>query len=496
MSTSTPGRLWRLNSTEDRRGRPFGSQLAPLSVTYLLYLPFLLGTTAGVIWLLPSYATFIFGAVVGGLAGLYVLAETVFQAGPLRLTTIYGMTVLLGYNLGAANSWVTEQRGPLTLAESFARDPAALARGVAASMAVAAMLFAVGQLYERPIFGNEFRLGFGLGTTRLVVLSTALLLGAYATGQIGYMGISVGEGGEVKPATALIMYLVIPAFAYSVCAALNTRGTARLTIIACVITQTAAMVPLGRRIFGFAVLLALIATRLGRYRLRISFFKKVLLLAAGMLLVVCASALFLYLRIAGYSHKGKLAIGERLGEAYVLAQTRDPVDILANLGNDASHRSFLVGFFSDLLDASQRSTPLLGRDMVYNLKMAIPSVLSRDKLGLEPYQEEMLVDMQWGFSYIDEANSLLTAGAADFGIIGVFLYPLLVIFLARLVIEWMQWVAPGYVAAIVALSFIYQTLQAEDVPIAYFIQVRNAVLIALVAYLLNRLPHFRLRPES
>jgi len=113
-----------------------------------------------------------------------------------------------------------------------------------------------------------------------------------------------------------------------------------------------------------------------------------------------------------------------------------------------------------------------------------------------PYVEETQVNMHWGFSYLDEANSLLTAGAADFGLIGVLVYPLLILFFLRFILEWAQWVMPTLLAVIIALAFMFETLQAEDVPAGYFVQVRNAFAVGLVIWFISRLPRFRLRPAE
>ncbi len=482
-----------IESAVGGRPRPFGSDIASQSRVYLVSLPFVLILFATAVWLVPTNATFVIGAAVGGLAGLYVLFDIVFRNTPLRLSTIYGMSVLLGYNLGAFNSWLTIPRAGLTLAEYFARNPTALARGVAACMLVAALLFAAGQVFERPVFGRKFFLRFEAGALPLIALSTVLLLGSYATGQITFMGINVDEAGHVNPGTALIMWWAVPAFAYSVCATLNTSGVTRWMIGACTILQGLALVPIGRRFFTFALLLAMVATRLGMYRLRMPFYKKLLIAVLGTALALTASVAFLYLRVAGWGQKGRLSLSARIGLALETAQKRSPLELVRLLGNDASTRTFTIGFFSDLLEASQHSTPLLGEDTLGNLQLAVPSILSVNKLGFTPYSEEELVNMRWGFAFIDEANSLLTAGAADFGVIGVLLYPLITAFLLRATLELLQYALPTRLAAIVALGFIFQTLQVESVPVAYVLQIRNAILVALVFYVFSRLPKFRLR---
>jgi hypothetical protein len=479
------------------RARPFGSNYAQKSQTYFLYFPFLLGIFGAAVWAFPTDAMFVVGALVGSMIGIYVLIDIVFRSAPLRLTTIYGMTILLGYNLGSFNTWLTMQRGTLTLAEAFARNPASLSRAIGVCMAVAAVLFVTGELFERPIFGTDFCLTFGPGALPLVFTTTLLVLAAYATGKVGFMGVANDEYGHIDPATQLVMWWFFPAYAYSVCAALNTAGITRLIVGILAVIQTVMMVPLGRRQFAFGILLAMIASRLGRYRLRMSMFKKVLLGITAVVLVTVASVSFLYMRFGGYELKGngRISTAARLESAYALLQKRSPIEILSLLGTNASQRTFVIGFFSDLLEASQHSTPLLGKDLLYNVQLTIPHIISSDKFGIAPYDEETLVDMQWGFSYRDEANSLITAGAADFGFFGVLLYPLALCFMLRFAIEWAQYAVPTRFAVILSLAYVYQSLEAEEVPVEYFLQIRSTILLVLILYVFARLPTFRISAE-
>jgi hypothetical protein len=325
-----------------------------------------------------------------------------------------------------------------------------------------------------------------------VVGSTALILGGFASGQLGYMGLANVEG-HVNPLAALIIWWFAPAFAYSLCATLNTAGATRLLVGACTVIQAIALVPIGRRNVVYGVLLALLATRLGRSRNRMSFSKKLLATALGIAFVFASSITFLYLRIAGYSQKGTTTLATRLALARNTLQTRSPGEVVALLGANASTRTFNIGFFSDLLDASQRSTPLLGKDLLENVQTVIPSVFYTSKLTGDLYGEEQLANMKWGFTYIDEANSILTAGATDFGIVGVLLYPLVVVLLMRVTLEWLQFAMPTAGAAMIALAFIFQMMISEGTPADYLLQIRNGLILAVLFYLYSTLPTFRWR---
>jgi len=495
-----PVRPRTIETSAEQRRRPFGSNFAPQSQVYFLYFPFFLGVFGAAVWAFPTDFMFVLGALVGSLVGIYVLIDIIFRSAPLRLTTIYGMTILLGYNLGTFNTWLTLERGTLTVAEVVARDPSALGRAVGVCMVTAAVLFITGELFERPLFGSEFYLTFESGTLPIVFVTTLLLAAAYASGKLSFMGLAADESGRINPATQLILWWFAPAYAYTVCAALNTTGPTRLIVRVIAVIQTFAMVPLGRRQFAFGLLLALIATRLGRFRLRLPMYKKVLIGIVATVLITVASLSFFYLRIAGWRAKvkGNISLVEHLKTGYDLLQKTDPAEILTLLGTNVAHRTFVIGFFSDLLEASQHSTPLLGKDLLYNLQLTVPSAISRDKFGILPYApngggEEVMANMQWGFSYIDEANSLLTAGALDFGFLGVLLYPLAFSFMLRFAAEWVQYAVPTKMAVIISFAYIYQTLQSEAEPVGYFLEIRCTILVVLVLYILARVPLFSLR---
>ena len=482
-----------LRSAMFERPRPFGSRFAPQSRTYLMDMPLLLIITGLIAWLVPSNATFVLGAAVGAFAGLYVLVDIFLRSAPVRVSSLLGMTILLSYNLGALNSWLTIPRAGLTIAEYFTRSPADLARAAGLCMISAALLFAVGELYERPIFGEDFRIRFDSRSELLVFISTGLVLVGYATGKLGFMGVIVDEYGRESPLAALAMWWSPAAFAYSVCATLNGKRLMRVVLGACTLVQLIALVPTGRRYFAYAVLLAILTSRLGRFRTNLSLFRKILLVAIAAVLISVASIAFLYLRVAGWGHREASSIGTRVRLAYDTLHTRSPGEIVDMLQENASTRTFILGYFSDLLEASQHSSPLYGEDAAHYFKVIIPSAILANKFEDSRYQEEQLVNMQWGFGYVDEANTILTAGVADFGILGALVYPLLLVLVFRVILEWTQSFMPTIAAVMITLAFLYEVLLPEQSLAGYFGQVRNGIIFAVILYGLAALPKFQLR---
>lgn len=472
--------------------RPFGNHGFRQSRTCLIDVPLLLVVTGLLTWLVPGNGMFVIGAAVGALAGIFLLVDIIIRAAPLRFSSMLAMTMLLAYNLGALNSWLTIPRAGLTIAEYFARDPADLARAAGTSMLACALMLVVGELYEKPLFGEEFRLKMDSRAELLVIISTVLIAIAYYTGQLGYMGIAVDPNGHITPFAALILWWAAPAFGFSLCVTLNTKGM-RVVLAICTLIQMLALVPTGRRFFAYAVLGALIAIRLGEFRVRLALWKKLAIAGLGVALISFASIAFLYLRVAGWGHREATSMSTRLRLAYDTMHTRGFSDISRLMTENASTRTFLIGYFSDLLGASLRSSPMLGEDALHYMKLMIPSSISPSKLDLEPYEEEQLVNMHWGFGYTDEPNSIFTAGAADFGFFGVLLYPLLLVLLYRVFLELIQTVLPTFAAVMIALALINQVLLPEQTLIGYFIELRNSLIFVGILYLFFSLPKFRMR---
>jgi len=125
--------------------------------------------------------------------------------------------------------------------------------------------------------------------------------------------------------------------------------------------------------------------------------------------------------------------------------------------------------------------------------MAVPRVFNPGK-DLT-FGEEGLDDELFGLTYKDAANSILTNGATDFGLLGVIVYPLLLVWLFRFLIESLSRFLPSVPMAIIALGAIFSLLQAENSLTAYFVTIRNAIIFSVILFLFVRLPDIRLRSQ-
>ncbi|WP_415197897.1 hypothetical protein, partial [Silvibacterium sp.] len=110
-------------------------------------------------WVLPIDSMLALSSFIGGALGFYLFFDWVFR-GPTRFSTTLGIALLTGYAGGCFNTWITTvgARAGLSLGHFLGHDDAVLGRGMAAVLIASAILIAWGELFEKPIFGLDFKL--------------------------------------------------------------------------------------------------------------------------------------------------------------------------------------------------------------------------------------------------------------------------------------------------------------------------------------------------
>ena len=107
--------------------------------------------------------------------------------------------------------------------------------------------------------------------------------------------------------------------------------------------------------------------------------------------------------------------------------------------------------------------------------------------------EETLDNELFGLTYRDAANSILTNGATDFGLLGVLMYPLLLVWLMRLSVEILSKFLTALPVSIIALGAIFTLLETENSLTIYLVTIRNQIIFSIILLIFSRLPIIRLR---
>ena len=476
--------------------RRLGENREPLRRLYFLDFPLLLLSVGLLTWVLPTDTMFAVSSFVGAVVGLYSLWEIVIRRGPIRFAHFFCVANTVGYGLGALNSWLTISRGTMTLADFFNRDTAAVSRAMAAVLISSGILYALGEIYERPIFGTNFRLKLDNRAAAFVFLGTGLIIVGYATGSMGYMGVNaIGNGGHVSVLAGLLGWLFPTLFAFTALTFLAwPKGMLKSLIGSMLAIQFILTVPTGRRSIVYYILMALIASRFTSFRPRWSFPRKVVYASILAGIIAIGSVAFFYLRYAAWG-KRKATLLDRISLAIDLYESGNTAKANQGLQQNLQKRTFVLGYLSDLLDASMRMKPGYGINAVHEFQLVVPSAFWEDK-GAVLYSEESIADTQFNFAYKDEANSLYTAGAIDFGFWGMVFYPILIWILFRGVAEIVRVNSPEMLSTIIILALLYNSLITEAGLWAHFLAVRDSILFSTFLWVFFKAPAISFKPQS
>ena len=472
--------------------RRLGSRFAPPRDLYMLYIPIFMIAVGLTCWVVTTDFMLMIGSVSLALVSIFLFYDLLVRQAPLRVSTLLATTLGLGYGGGAANSWFTVPRSGTPLGEFLHRDPIQLTHSMGSILFALAILLAVGEVFEKPVFGEDFKLEFTPQSIVFITFGVLLLLVAYAHGTLGYMGGQVGASGDAGPFVSFAVWVIGSLFAITFVAAMNakTRGMKRYLIVLTLI-QFILEIPVGRRSMVFAVVLALIAIRLGRFRFNWGWSKRIMVGAVIVVTLYITSIGFFYLRLAGFSSKTPLTFVERVTLAIHYFETKDYAEVKEQFSKNVQVRTFILGWVAELEGYSGEFTPGLGQDLIGQFQTAIPSVIYPGKN--RNFGEEGLANELFGTAYWDEANSIFTAGVVDFGFLGLILYPLAVAFMVRAFFEFMVRYLPTFASTFVIVASLAVLLQPETPLLSYFTVIRNGALFGCVIWFFLAMPALRLQ---
>lgn len=477
------------------RARIFGVDLEPPRQLYFTFIPAILALAGILSWTMGDEMGMVLSMVVATAVSLYSMWDWIFNHAATRFSTLLGMTLLFGYGAGALNTWITLPRGGLSLATALGSDQGVLTRGLAAVLMSSACLYFLGEIFERPLFGRDFCFQIDARIRVLVYVGTIAILIGYVTHQLAIGG-PAGGGGHVSIPGVFLSWLYTPLTSVAVVAFLTARRRIDLVLggLAALVLLLAFSV-VGRRISFYTSLEVLLVMGLAGFRWREKTLRNVFVILVLVAVMIATSLTFMLLRITG-STAGHATdtIGKRFQVVGKMVQKKG-AGAFKQAGEETQAnfqtRTFVLSFLATILDASSHKTPALGQDAIALTQMAIPNVLYPEKS--KNFSEEGLVNQQFQLDFPDQPNSILTAGATDFGLLGMILYPLfLVLALKAVVALGARWLTP-IPLMFATLYFIYLMLETEITLTGYMEALRDTLLFGTLLTMFLALPRIRLR---
>jgi hypothetical protein len=435
-------------------------------------------------------------ALFAGCMGPIVLVLCVIRPLSVKVYDLFSGALMFGYGSSTLYALVSYLRDNQQLIGGDDISQYWYARTLGLVVAACGALHVLGSLdrssflFRRTTFTRKQHgraLAMGL-------LTLAVYLAYVKTGKIGFSAniVSETDGATVSPVAVTLLALVTPIGALALSMALTaSQARSRLWLLALAAMLLLSQVSAGRRIFAFSAITYVLAALTARRPEKLLSFRNIVLTGIAVLVLQAGMTFFYAMRLAMWSHggatQGHVSTLELIPEALEIYTGNRTVDLQAALAKNVQTRSFILSYLKDLVEGEARSEPMYGEDALRAVVTAIPSVIFPGKQYSRWFgSEEPLINPAFGLPVWDAPNSIFTAGVADFGSVGIFLYPLLLCFiLARVLNLTYRW-APGPAAALISFYLCEQLLSIEADITYYVLAPRMVVVILVLAWIFFR----------
>ena len=362
-----------------------------------------------------------------------------------------------------------------------------------------AFLFFV-SIAEKPIFSKPGITPplIGQRVYRIIILGFSLVFAALLTDQMGYMGIVVNEGNGQITALGSLAHLISPIYLPIIVLVFFQEKVVwkRIILILLFLFFISVTVILGRRVLFVAILLILIAFGIGSNKNKYLLLTKKINIFLGVttlsLFAFFGSKFFYAMRLFHVSVGEKVSLLEQLGGAISLLLSSTS-NLSQEYFENIINRPFIISYLATLLASLDHHLPLFGYELANSFLVAIPSLLFPRKFVNLPSAPEVFVHPYFGLPTYDGANTILTAGLDDFGLVGVILYPLLFIGIFYIFLNISKRILPLPIYYMVSFALIYKTLYIEEALAGLLtVSLRNIIILTILCSLLWCIPSTRI----
>jgi hypothetical protein len=416
-------------------------------------------------------------AIIAGTLGLAALVLCIIQSRSVKVYDILAAMLLVAYGTGTMNSVITFAIDHQALVADSEITQYWYSRTLGIVLAACGCLHVAGRIdprgfvFRAPNVTTEDR-------TRVLIFATSIfcVYGVFLiTGRIGYQGnIGDGTGGPaVSPVSSILTSLVTPAGALALFVSLRSTGKSRALLVGLALMLLVCQFGGGRRIIWFSSIAYAMVVLLVVRPKSLFGIRSVLIVVIAVFALQALSTFYMAMRMASYTlqHRSssKITVLQLVPKAIEIYTNDERGDLQASVRENYKTRTFVLDYLTLIVEREVNHSPLYGDDLRRALIVATPSVLYPGKFRNDFFEsEEPLINPRFGLPVWDDANSVLTAGAADFGLPGIFIYPLVLCVLYSLVLNLVQRFAPPPAALLAGVSVCQILLSAENDISFYF----------------------------
>lgn len=436
------------------------------------------------------------------LIGFWGMTRLLLVPSFVTAWSVYGISLALAYGFGALNTMSSGYvDGSAMYMINFA-GLHALGRAEGIILLIVAILLYIGHIDPnktipiKTFTENERKTALIIVT--LVCTGTWVAL---VTGKLGFQNAQNASEGvlQVSPLSSLMVSCLTPATGLAILAYGGQQNSrARWLVIAMCLALALTQMTQGRRVFMFNILTAMMAFFAVRNARGFFTPKVIVVLLFSLAAIVGASRFFVSMRVAGYNLPADAALSERIQSGWEVLRNPEQANLDERIAENQGTRTFIIGYVGELLQAHEKTGRTTTGDLLkLNIAASMPTAIWPGKWRViyELGTDEYACHDKLGLPVWDAANSLVTEGLCDFGLIGMLLYPVALVSLMTLANIAVRRTSV-VIRALVAFATINSLLGVEGPLAGYIVDLRNTAIIAIVAATLiavfNRLQQARL----
>ena len=471
-------------------------------MTILIMISLVVMTMLGLL-IMPGAGMVIAASAVLSAVGIFLAIDLLLGRRTMRLTWVLAVALMAGYGGGALNTFVSFLLSGSDPFQGIDVPVNYIAFGFVMVCMASAILLAVG-FVESPLFGPGDQIQFSKQIERFVWVSALLVLPAMMHGDLGYEGAAVQAGSRRVSAFGMLVsglpFLSLPLVSVGL---MQTKGSHRLRLIALFIAQAILIFPQGRRVLFYSLLVSIyVVVNLAGRKIHVRAGQVVGVLLIAALLGAASNYVFAATRLAMDETNAKVK-GGTLNASLVDGIPKvletifyAPQSVMQYLSDTLRTRTFVIGYISLLGRGGNIPPPMLGQDALFAVQIGIPDIfytlVGADKTNIRKMEfEEFLINEHFGLPVYDDANSILTAGIADFGLIGIMAYPVLLCILYRIFLSSCNLLFEPFVGTawkLIAMNLYLQTEVGLDGYLSLF---RSMLYFAVIWSLIRAIPDLR-----
>lgn len=464
-------------------------QISQPQAKYFVYYPLILGFAAILLWIFPTDKITAVSSGIAAVIGSLMMWEFLFTSKVIRLTNICAMTLTIGYGAGTLNSWLTLSRAGYPLATAVGQPVQELADGLAAALMGCAVLLLLGELLEKPVWTIAQRLRITPGVRWIAIFNSAILFIAFVSGKFVRGGINNGGKHHAGIVGELLGTIFEPTVILVTLILIEKGGRGKYLFGTLFLVLWVLLATQGRMPLVYSVFICIAMARYAGYKWNKFTAGRVIFMAVGVLFLFFAVLTYQLLRLAGGS-VSKPTLGAEIGQVHKWEEQGKAWQIASRSSeSNVQRRTLVVTFLSSLLHHTKTETPAFGKDLWLQFQFVIPSIIYPDKLQIS---EENLASKTFHVFYTDQPNSIFTAGALDFGVWGVMVYPIAMILILSIFLRLGATYFSYDVFLFGLLLFLYTVISAELQMQSYFLVMRNMLAFGMLFYIVSKLQVFQL----